>query len=65
MVSRDYTKEIGLSSNQPVVPMPIALAIIGALVVSAWVGHSILVPKSSSHVVQAVATAATGASISR
>jgi hypothetical protein len=64
MVNRDYTKEIGLSSDQPVVPMPIAVAIIAALAVSAWVGHSILMPKSSSHTVKAVATA-TATSISR
>jgi hypothetical protein len=59
MVNRDYTKEIGLSSDQPIIPMPIAMAIIAALLAGVWVGHSILMPKSDSHTVKAVATATT------
>lgn len=40
MVSRDYTKELGLKSHTKKVPMPIALAILAAFFAVVWYGVS-------------------------
>ncbi len=36
MVSRDYTKEVGLPSGQKTVSKPIAIAVVLALVAGGW-----------------------------
>jgi len=38
MVSRDYTKEVGLPSHEGMVPLPVAIAIIAAIAFGAWYG---------------------------
>jgi hypothetical protein len=38
MVSRDYTKEVGLDSGQKNVPKPVAAAVLVLLVAAGWFG---------------------------
>lgn len=38
MVSRDYTKEVGLKSNDVIVPMPYAITILAMLAIAAGWG---------------------------
>lgn len=38
MVNRDYTKEVGLPSTQPRVPMPVALLILATLLLGVSAG---------------------------
>ena len=40
MVNHDYTKEIGLSSNDRRVPWPVVLILLVAIVAAAWYGVS-------------------------
>jgi hypothetical protein len=40
MVNPDYTKEIGLSSNDRRVPWPVVLILLVAIVAAAWYGVS-------------------------
>ena len=42
MVSRDYTKEIGMKSGEVIVPMPYAVVILAALSIAGWLGVSAL-----------------------
>jgi hypothetical protein len=47
MVSRDYTKEIGLNAHNEVVPLPIAIVILLAIVAGIWLGVSRMESKHS------------------
>ena len=38
MVSRDYTKELGLKSATPKVPWPLAIALLAMMAVGTWFG---------------------------
>ena len=38
MVSRDYTKELGLKSATPKVPWPLAIALLALMAVGTWYG---------------------------
>lgn len=42
MVSRDYTKEVGLKSNDVIVPMPYAIAILAMIAVAAGWGITVI-----------------------
>jgi hypothetical protein len=54
MVSRDYTKEIGLHAQNEVVPLPIAIVILLAIVAGIWLGVSRMQSKHSVAKAEAV-----------
>ena len=62
MVNRDYTKEVGLSSNERIVPLPRAVAILTVAAVSVWAGiaalHSASPELAKSETMAAVPAAA-------
>jgi len=40
MASNDYTKELGMSTKQPKVPLPFVIILIVAIVAAGWYGFS-------------------------
>jgi len=38
MVSRDYTKELGLRTDEKIIPLPLAIPLLVAIAVGAWYG---------------------------
>jgi hypothetical protein len=48
-MSRDYTEEIGLNSNQRMVPLPYAIVILAAMALASWFGYTVLKSNASHH----------------
>jgi len=42
MVSRDYTKELGLRSDEKIIPLSLAIPLLVAIAVGAWFGVAAL-----------------------
>ena len=40
MASNDYTKELGMSTKQPKLPLPFVIILIAAIVAAGWYGFS-------------------------
>ncbi len=60
MVSRDYTKEIGLSTGEKIVPLPYAMAVVAVVIAGGWFGVSSLTPAGlNGHDVKKASAAAT------
>jgi hypothetical protein len=61
MISRDYTKELGMCTAQPVVPLPLVIALVGLIAAGGWYGFSTFKPAGHGHEAAKTAAAAPAA----
>ncbi|MCX6956514.1 MAG: hypothetical protein NTV51_30650 [Verrucomicrobia bacterium] len=40
MASNDYTQELGMSTKQPKIPLPVVLILIAGIIAAGWYGFS-------------------------
>lgn len=49
MVSNDYTQELGMSTRQARVPLPVVLILIAGIIAAAWYGFSTYKAPAHAH----------------